>query len=657
MGKSGIHPCFTRKWGYVHLGMLLLLTLMPWHGSWATSPITEKNLLQFTAGGHVLGFQEDGILIASGTHALHIGFVNGSAKPVAEEVTTTTKRGHPRPLHKVNYRNLWPGIDLDYSASDNGITESTWRLEPGSNPDQIQLRYKAPVGLNGDGSLKILYPTGWMRESAPKAWQIIDGKETPIQVEFRVLKSSSPVSSVSTLGFKLSEYDDRYPLVIDPTLTWNAFLGSTSDDKANAVAVDGSGNVLVTGVSNASWGTNPVSTYSGGQDIFVAKFSPNGTLLWNTFWGGIANEIGEDIVVDGGDNVLVIGEKQGPTDYYPWVSVIKFSSNGNLLWSGGLGHPSSDDHGLGIATDSTNNVLVTGYVTYFPTTDQAYPYVGGNDIFVAKLSASTGNKLWTHYLGSSSDDVGEGIATDDADNVLVTGYSDAGWGLPKRGHSGGIIDAFVAKLNSDGTLQWNTFLGGSRNDRGYSIASDESGNVFVTGYSKASWQGTSSPIRPYQGSFDAFVAKLSPAGVLQWNTFLGSSDGDAGYGIAVTNQNHVLVTGVSNSSWESPKLPYTNNQDAFIANLNTDGSLQWNGFLGGIGTDYGKGIAVNSSSILVAGYSSATWGSSPVYAHVGGDDAFVAKIFDETLVQKDPDQECTFYVIPLKNHGSVVLCL
>ena len=119
---------------------------------------------------------------------------------------------------------------------------------------------------------------------------------------------------------------------------------------------------------------------------------------------------------------------------------------------------------------------------------------------------------WSTFLGGSWDDQPFSTAVDANGNVYVAGYSLASWGSPIRSWSGGFVDAYVAKLNSAGALQWNTFLGGSQADHGYGVAVDATGNVYVTGWSAATW-GT--PLNPFAGDEDAFVAKLNTNGVLQ----------------------------------------------------------------------------------------------------------------------------------------------
>ncbi|MCX6565718.1 MAG: SBBP repeat-containing protein [Candidatus Aminicenantes bacterium] len=232
------------------------------------------------------------------------------------------------------------------------------------------------------------------------------------------------------------------------------------------------------------------------------------------------------------------------------------------------------------------------------------------------------------------EDSGRGIALDSIGNVYVTGVSDATWGSPIRSYPCGDCDdyvgyAFVVKLDPYGALQWNTFLG-SGYDQGLGIALDPNANVYVTGYSDETW---GSPVRPYSGGGDAFVAKLDPDGFLQWNTFLGGpaywlfySD-DSGQGIALDSIGNVYVTGKSYGTWGSPVVSHHGEDDAFVAKLDSSGALRWNAFLGGTGYDRGFGLALDPiGNIYVTGESiSPSWGS-PIRAFSGSEDGFVAKI-------------------------------
>ena len=157
--------------------------------------------------------------------------------------------------------------------------------------------------------------------------------------------------------------------------------------------------------------------------------------------------------------------------------------------------------------------------------------------------------LWNTFLGSVDYDDARGIVVDGNGNIYVTGMSDVtGWGTPINPLSGG-DDAFVAKLNSSGALVWNTFLGSTDSDGATGIALDGSGNIYVTGYSYATW---GVPVMTYSGLGDAFVAKLNSSGTLIWNTFLGSTPDDGATGIALDGSGNVYVAGWSNATWGTP---------------------------------------------------------------------------------------------------------
>lgn len=240
---------------------------------------------------------------------------------------------------------------------------------------------------------------------------------------------------------------------------------------------------------------------------------------------------------------------------------------------------------------------------------------------------------WNTFLGGIGDDSAGDIAVDSSGNSYITGTSSSSWGTPLRAFSvnGNNRDAFIVKLNAIGVLQWLTFLGGTGDDSGNGIFVDGSGNIFVTGGSGWSW---SSPLNPHQGNYDAFVAKLDANGTLQWNTFLGGLGNDGGASICPDKNGNIFIAGGSTASWGSPMNSYSGSEDAFVAKLNSAGSLQWNAFLGGGGIDHGDGIAIDSfdGSVCTIGQSYATWGN-PLNPFPGSVGTFVAKFATNGLLQ------------------------
>lgn len=265
---------------------------------------------------------------------------------------------------------------------------------------------------------------------------------------------------------------------------------------------------------------------------------------------------------------------------------------------------------------------------------------------MAKYSP-TGALLYATYLGGSGDDTAYGIAADSAGNAYITGYTTSTdfpttVGTYRSAYRGGNSDAFVAKLNAAGNgLVYSTYLGGSGDDIGYSIALDSMNEATVTGSTSSSDFPTSTGA--YQannggGITDAFVTRLNAAGtVLVYSTYLGGSGEDVAYGVAVDSLGNAYVTGYSQSanfptSTGAIQTANAGDYDAFVTVLNTNATAAiYSTLLGGSQQDYGVGIAVDSlGNAYMTGYT-----ASSDYPHTsgvlqpgknGGYDAMVTKL-------------------------------
>jgi hypothetical protein len=157
---------------------------------------------------------------------------------------------------------------------------------------------------------------------------------------------------------------------------------------------------------------------------------------------------------------------------------------------------------------------------------------GGIDAFVAKYSTA-GRLHWTRQLGTSALDFSYGVATDDDGNVYISGWTDGSLGGVNRGDS----DAFVAKYSAAGRLRWTRQLGTSALDLSWGVATDGDGNVYLSGDTLGSLGGAN------QGEADAWVAKYSAAGALRWTRQLGTSDIDFSRGVATDDDGKVYISG------------------------------------------------------------------------------------------------------------------
>ncbi len=322
--------------------------------------------------------------------------------------------------------------------------------------------------------------------------------------------------------------------------------------------------------------------------------------------------------------------------------VLSFSS-----YLGGQG----GDRGYGIALDPAGNVYITGETrsANFPTMNALQLSHGGdrNDAFVTKLNPSGTAILYSTYLGGSGGETGYDIAVDSTGNAYVTGttYSTnfpTTPGALQRTIAGG-DESFITKLNAEGNaLVYSTFLGGSGGDDASGIALDSAGNAYVTGGTdSANFPTTTGAFQRTKGagqSEDAFVTKINPQGsALVYSTFLGSSEPEGGFGIAVDVSGSAYVTGTT----LSPTFPTTpgalqatyagGEGDAFVAKLNPEGSaLAYSTFLGGTSVDLGFRIAVDASgNAFFTGVTVSTNfpTANPLQsASAGRDETFVTKL-------------------------------
>jgi hypothetical protein len=277
-------------------------------------------------------------------------------------------------------------------------------------------------------------------------------------------------------------------------------IGTPFNDIGYAVAVDGSGNVYITG---STGGSLPGNISAGQLDVFLAKFDPSGNLLFIKQFGTPFNDVGYGIAVDGSGNVYVTGSTEGILGASAFglsdIFLAKFDSSGNQLFIKQLG-TTGRDIGFGVVVSSSGNVYVTGS-TEGILGSSAF---GLSDIFLAKFD-SFGNQLFIKQLGTTGFDIGYGVAVDSTGNVYVTGSTEGILGSSAFGLS----DIFLAKFNSSGNNIFIQQLGTTGIDIGYGVALDSSANAFITGSTEGILGASAF------GLSDIFLVKFNSAGVKQ----------------------------------------------------------------------------------------------------------------------------------------------
>jgi hypothetical protein len=317
----------------------------------------------------------------------------------------------------------------------------------------------------------------------------------------------------------------------------------------------------------------------------------------------------------------------------------------DLIYSSYLGG-TNWDMGYAIAVDNSGSAYVTGRTpsTDFPLTPGVFDTtVQSIEAFVVKFSPDGSSLIYATYLGGSADDNAYAIAVESGQVYLAgdtfspdfpttSGAHDRSCGTDGTCNSGGqgpYSDAFMARLSADGSsLAYSTFLGGSNGDSGYGIAVDSS-NAYLTGTTYSN----DFPGGGFTSNGDVFAVKINISGVLAYSTRIGGNDVDAGYSIAV-NGDQAYLTGET-SSIDFPGSGYSFGQDVFITKLNTDGSINISKLYGGLSSDIGYEIRVSSSGdIFVTGRTSSS--DFPVTQGVyngGTSDAFLLKLSNLLIAQ------------------------
>jgi len=453
---------------------------------------------------------------------------------------------------------------------------------------------------------------------------------------------------------------------------WANSLGGTGSDISNGITTDTNNNIYVTG----SYTSNPLQLSSfqtvssgiilmssfgilantGSIDAFVVKYNSLGIAQWATNIGGTDSDISNGITTDTNNNVYITGE---------------YISNSSIISN--------------YSTVSSGIILLSTFGTLLKTGT-------ASDAFVVKYNSS-GIAQWATTLTGGSTEIGLSIITDQTNNVYITGrslttprvsissFSTVSSGIVRMSPFGTLVntgsnDAFIVKYNSSGIAQWATSLGGTGSEIGLGITTDQNNNVYVTG------SYTSNPLRissfstvssgtilmsPFgtlanvsTNTNDTFVVKYNSSGIAQWATSLGGPLSESGLGITTDLNNNVYVTGsyTSNplqiSSFISVSsgtilmssfgtLANSGSTDAFVVKYNSSGIVQAATSLGGIGSDIGNAISIDtlnniyvtgqyaSNPIQISGFSTVSSGiilmsSFGTLANTGSSDVFVVKM-------------------------------
>jgi hypothetical protein len=506
-----------------------------------------------------------------------------------------------RQYSKVEYRNLYPGIDLVF-YSNKGELEYDFLVTPGSDPAMIRLEPDKPIKLAAAGRLSI----GSLRKEKPVAVQLVGKQRKAVAAQYAI--------TARLISFALGTYDHSLPLVIDPRIVTSRYFGGSKYERPYDAAVDSSGNIYITGLTGST--DFPLRNafqkkWAGVEDGFVIKLSPAGSIIYSTYLGGSSGDYPLAIAVDGAGQAYVAGNSSS-TDFpvknplFPnpqgqfdgGAFVTKLSPSGSaLIYSTYL---NTNGAAMGIKVKN-GCAYVAGWTDpTLPVLDAIQPEpASGRDAFLAELSP-LGALLFSTYLGGKGPDFGNGLALDPLGAAYLTGATSS----PDFPVTAGAFqtklagtcrgqncrpDIFVTKIDvATRKIVYSTYIGGRGYEAPYSIAVDRLGNAYATGLTDSGNFPAVNAVLLRKPGDNAYITKLNASGSgLVYSTYWGRG---VGQDIAVDYYGNAYLTG-GNDYCTLPVLNPLPNSPAcspgFISKLAPGGSILYSSYL-----SFGFGFAL-----------------------------------------------------------------
>lgn len=569
---------------------------------------------------------------------------------------------------RVRYRSVYPGVDAVFYGRDQQL-EYDFVVAPGSDPSVIAMQFDGVRRLHLDesGSLLLDCPGGTLRQPAPVVYQEHGGRRQTVAGRYVVQGANRvgfalgaydrtrPLVIDPLLVYSSYLGGDRHEIVHAVTI----------DAEGNTYLA---GETLSQDFPRAGGFNNSQVFKAAAPWAFVTKMNAAGDkVLWSVFLGNDVNTRAQAVAVDGEGNVYVAGMTdgtaiplqnpvQGQRVRGAAAFVCKLSPDASKLLFSTYLDGERDEHALAIAVDAAQNLYVTGLTgsQQFPTLNAFQEKHGGNtDVFLTKFAAPDYRLAYSTFLGGAAYDEAYAMTLDADGAVYLTGtfatrdFGTEGAFQPKGGFYN---NAFVAKVKPEGAgLAFLTYLSGDDADHGYGIALDGAGNIWVVGGTASlNFPVTANAMQPKrQGTTDAFVARLDPTGsTLLYGTYLGgtvrgpSGSDEEAHGIMFDSRGNAWITGQTNSP-DFPVVRAIQPQfgggvlDAFAIKLNPQGDrVIFSTFLGGEGDDKGRALALHGNTAHLAGQAGSL--SLPLKdalqtARKSTTDGFMARVCDPWL--------------------------
>jgi hypothetical protein len=423
-----------------------------------------------------------------------------------------------------------------------------------------------------------------------------------------------------------------------PPGTWARCMGGPGQDQANAVLVDGQGEIVVTGAFRGTVTFGNVTLKSkGSEDVFVVKMNQQGVVIWAVSAGGSSRDVGVGIAPDTAGGVLITGtyfnratfggrllKAVGKEDIF----VARLDASGGFLWALSVGGNQGEVSG-GIAGAGNGESQITG--AFGGTASfgaKKLTSLGKEDVFVVRVS-DTGKVAWVAQAGGTGSDVATGIAERPGGGAVIVGTFT---GKPSFGSkklsSKGQRDLFVAQIDDTGTFSWASGGGGKSSDVAQAVAVDGGGNITVVGHFLSQ---TTLGVQTLTsaGNEDVLLLKVDPQGKFVGARSAGGTGSDIATGVAIGPGGESLLTGwfQDKAKFGNKELTSSGDYDVFVARTSAAGDFDELVGGGGAGEDMGRAVTLAIDTPLVVGSTSGggSFGVETLQSR-GASDALVWKV-------------------------------
>ena len=438
-----------------------------------------------------------------------------------------------------------------------------------------------------------------------------------------------------------------------PSVQWQNTLGSTSYEFLNTIDQTSDGGYIMGGYTDSNIGGDKSENSWGVEDYWIVKMDNAGNIVWeNTVGGGnydklyAVEETPDGGYIVGGQSLSGGGwgdkseSNKGGYDYW----IVKLDEDGVVEWDrsyGGLGN----DQLYNVQPTSDGGYLIAGTSDSGISGDKTENRVGNSDYWVIKTDAS-GNIIWQNDIGGLMfDNVYSAYETADGGYILG-GTSTSGISGDKTAGNYGVVDYWIVKLNSAGTVVWDKTIGGTLNDYLYAVIPTADGGSIACGMSESGLTGNKTDNT--NGLYDYWVVKLDNSGNITWQNSIGGTGNDYAFVNAIdqTSDGGYAIAGYSQSLISGDKTEAnTGSWDYWILKINSTGSILWQTVLGGVSGDYANAIsATTDGGFIVGGFSYSSAGGDKDEDAIGDADFWIIRLAGDCVpaeeICNDIDDDC-----------------